>query len=512
MRLLILALAWAAHFDVVVPARDGVKLAATVSLPDGPGPWPVVLTRTPYGKDRIADGGAYLSAGYARVVQDVRGQFASEGKYRPFEDDLNDGYDTIEWIAAQPWSNRKVALVGASAGGITANLAAMSGAPHLVCAFVSVAHGSSYHYASNPGGLYLQHMNESWLESRGTLADTVRFRSYDARARSMDMRTYLGRITVPIFNVGGWYDIFSQGSIDAFVELQNDGGKGARHNQKLVMGAFGHGKLAGDLRYPPDAADHAARQRRRWLDYWMKGIDDGIMKEPPVSYYVMGDARGGPTAGNRWRSAEAWPPPSTAVSYYLAEDGSLSSTAPGSKDAALTYTYDPGDPVPTVGGNNLTLPSGPLDQRRLGDRPDVLRFQTSPLTEATEIAGKVEAELWVSTDAADTDFMVKLIDVYPDGYEALVLDQGLRLRHRDGFARESPVHKGQPYRITVDLWSTALVFDRGHRIAVQVSSSNAPRFEPHSNTWRPQDRAVVAHNTLYLNRSRPSFIRLPRVP
>jgi putative CocE/NonD family hydrolase len=308
---------------------------------------------------------------------------------------------------------------------------------------------------------------------------------------------------VPFVNVGGWYDIFSAGTVENFMGLQTQGAGKARGNQKLVMGAFGHGALSGDLKYPPDAADRRLMDPFRWFDFWLKGVQNGADKEPAVRYYMMGDTMEQGSPGNEWRSANAWPPASTITPYYLASGGELTTTPPGaSKD---TFSYDPRNPVPTIGGNNLTLPKGPMDQRAVGTREDVLRYQTEPLAQAVEIAGNIEAELTVSTDAEDTDFMVKLVDVYPNGYEALVLDQAFRMRYHAGFDKAARVEKGKAYTIKVNLWPTALAFNRGHRIAVHVSSSNAPRFERHTNTWEPlrsYDQAVIARNTVHLGKSR----------
>ena len=491
----------------MVPMRDGVKLDTNIYLPAGDGPWPVVLTRTPYGKDQMYTApreAAYMKAGYARVVQDVRGRFKSEGKYRAFIDDMEDGYDTIEWVAKQPWSNGKVGMVGPSAMGIASNLAAMSGAPHLVCAFVSVAHGSGYRYASYPGGVFLKNLNEEWLRRQGVPpADVPRpiLRNYDDESRRLDMRTYLAKMHVPMYNLGGWYDIFLQGDIDSFTSLQRDGGEGARGNQKLTMGAFGHGALSGDLKYPTEAGNLMGNEdTMRWFDYWLKGVDNGIMKEPPVKYFLMGDPMDKSAPGNSWHTAPSWPPAATATSYYLEPGGKLSTARPRGS-ARTSYVYDPNDPVPSIGGNNLMMDRGPMDQRKVSSRKDVLKFETEPLKTPLEIVGPVTAELAVSTDAADTDFMVKLVDVYPNGYEALVLDEALRLRYRDGLPPQ-PAAAGKVYPIKVDLWSTALVFNAGHKIAVHVSSSNSPRFEAHSNTWEPvksYDQAVKATNTVFLD-------------
>ena len=493
--------------EEMVPMRDGVRLATSIYLPEGNGPWPVVLTRTPYGKDMMygpATHKPYLERGYARVVQDSRGKFKSEGKYAAFANDMEDGYDTIEWIAKQPWSNGKVGMVGPSAMGIATDLAAMTAPPHLVTGFVNVATGTRFQHAVYPGGVFLQNLNEEWLRLQGVPpADVPRpiIRVYDDEAHTQDMRRYYAKINIPMYNVGGWYDIFLQGNIDAFTGLQYHGGPEARGNQKLMMGAFGHGALKGDLKYPADAGNLNGGDTLRWFDYWMKGIDNGIMKEPAVRYYMMGDTFDKSAPGNQWRTAASWPPAATATSYYLTAAHALSTAKP-SGHASLSYVSDPKNPIPAIGGNNLMMDRGPMDQRKVSSRADVLKFETEPLKQAVEIAGPLSAELAVSTDAEDTDFIVKLVDVYPNGYEALVMDQPFRLRYWKSLLKAERVEKNKTYPIKIDLWSTALVFNAGHRIEVDVQSSSAPRYEVHSNTWEPvksYDQAVKAKNTVYLD-------------
>lgn len=514
--------------EVMVPMRDGIHLATNVSLPDGEGPWPAILSRTPYNKNgrspRAADSDApreqgrqYLDRGYAYVVQDVRGQFGSEGSYRAFVDDMEDGYDTVEWIAKQPWCNGKVGMVGASASGITANLAMMATPPHLAATYVTVAHGSSYRNSSFPGGTYLLAMVEDWSRGRGVEPAKVPrpiTRPYGEADAQRDIRNYFSKITIPTYNVGGWYDIFLQGNIEAFVGLQNHGGEGARGNQKLLMGAFGHGRIQGDLKYPADAMPSGIEAQLRFFDHWMRGIDNGIDKEPAVRYFVMGDTFDESAPGNEWRTADNWPPHSTPTPYYLEPGGKLGLEPPGGSGAAKTaYVYDPNNPVPTVGGNNLTLPIGPMDQREVSGRADVIKFETAPLANPVEIVGQITAKLFVSTSAEDTDFFVKLIDVYPNGYEALVRDQGTRLRFREGTEKEVHSTPGEVHPLDVDLWSTALVFNKGHKIAIHVQSSNSRRFEPHSNTWAPvwdyETEAVKATNAVYHDAEHPSSVVLP---
>lgn len=382
-----------------------------------------------------------------------------------------------------------------------------------------VGHGSSYHYSGYPGGVFLKNLNEEWLRRQGVPpADVPRpiHRVYDDSFRTRDIEHCFANMKVPTLNIGGWYDIFSQGNIDCFMGLQYRGGEGAKGNQKLVMGAFGHGQLAGDLKYPADSGRQDLDLSIRWFDHWLKGIDNGVEREPAVRYYMMGDTFDSTAPGNQWRTTDVWPPKSQITPYYLQAGHKLSTAAPkaeaGSADAADTFVYDPKNPVPTLGGNNLMLKLGPMDQREVSGRSDVLKYETDALAEAVEIAGQVVAELAVSTDAEDTDFTVKLVDVYPNGYEALVLDQAFRLRFREGFNRMVRAERNKVYPIKVNLWSTALAFNKGHKIAVHVSSSNAPRFEHHSNTWEPlasYEQSVKAHNTVHHDKVNASRLMLP---
>jgi uncharacterized protein len=487
--------------DELIAMRDGTKLAVSIYFPAGTGPWPAVLTRTPYGKD-VGDPAKsearYTANGFVRVLQDSRGKGRSEGVYRPFADDVEDGYDTIEWIAKQPWSNGKVGMSGISAMAIATYNAAMSGAPHFVAAFVTAGRG----FTTPDGGVPMQHI-EDWSRRQGVPPPQnprPTFRTWGPIG-PRDLRAYSDRIAVPFYNVGGWYDIFEKGILDGYTFLREHGAPTVRNSERLMLGAFGHGPLSGALKYTAGGGDIAMGDPIRWFDYWMKGIDNGIMKEPPVKYFVMGDTRDPSAPGNVWRTSERWPPRSTPTSYYLSANRTLTTTTPTTA-AKDSFVYDPKDAVPTVGGNNLGLDRGPMDQRTVSGRPDVLKFETAPLRQAIEVVGPLKADLAVSTDAPDTDFMVKLVDVYPDGYEALVNDGAFRLRYVDGFDKQTRIVAGKPYVISVDLWATGLVFNAGHRIAVHVSSSNFPRFERHTNTWEPlasYDQSHKATNTVWLD-------------
>jgi predicted acyl esterase len=519
--------------------RDGVKLAANIYKPQGNGPWPVVISRTPYLKDgridkeKDPDGSKsraamtkqarrYTDAGFVFVLQDVRGKGHSQGFYAAFENDIDDGYDSVEWAAKQPWSNGAVGITGGSALGITSNAAAMSAPPHLKAAYVVVA---PFDLLQNSyiGGVLKEKDVLGWSKGQGVsdeVLDRQRRRVEDDvdwnRAAMTTNRKY---IRIPMYNVGGWYDIFNHGNISNFEYLQNEGAKGARGNQKLMMGPFGHGELSGDLEYPGnDRLSLGGDQEIRWFDYWLKGVDNGIMDEPPVSYFMMGPARKGAYSPiNGLRSSGNWPPANREVRYYLTPDKGLVAKPPAAADVKVTYRYDPANPVPTVGGANLTFERGPMDQRAIPERGDYLRFNTPPLEKDVIIAGPVKVELYGATDGPDTDFMAKLVDVYPDGYEALVLDAPIRTRYRNGRMPDEVkmMTPGAPEELVIDLWSTAITFEKGHRIALHITSSNSPRFEVNPNTGEaPGEHGLpprAAANSVYMDASHLSALVLPVV-
>jgi hypothetical protein len=513
------------HQEVFMPMRDGVKLAANVFTPSGPGPWPVILERTPYLKDgrlMASLGGIkrYTDAGYAFVLQDVRGKGHSEGFYSAFDDDIPDGYDTVEWVAKQPWSNGKVGITGASAMGITSNMAAIAAPPHLVAAYVIVA-PNDRSLNSYMGGVLKEKDTIAWTKGQGASDDVLngirRGALFNVLTRRNDMSQGMPFIRIPIYNVGGWYDIFNSGNVYNFQWLQNQGSEGARGNQKLYMGPFGHGPLSGDLAYP--GADNMmanADQELRWWNYWLKGVDNGIMDEPPVRILMMASARKGAySPENRFMQFANWPPASREVRYYPTPDHGLTTKPPTDVAGRFGYIFDPANPVPTVGGANLTFERGPMDQRAVGNHSDYLRFETPVLDKDVAIAGHVSAEVYAATTAPDTDFMAKLVDVYPDGYEALVLDAPIRARYREGRMPDQVkmMTPGAPEKLVIDMWNTAITFEKGHRIELVITSSNSPRFEVNPNTGEAPGQHSMsprkATNTIYVDRDHPTALVLP---
>lgn len=507
----------------MVAMRDGVKLATDVYLPgDGAGKYPAVVVRTPYNKA----GGRAIAAlcaarGYACVVQDVRGRFKSEGDAAIIfgNDGLGehqDGPDTLTWVAAQPWCDGTVGSWGGSALGITQNMAAPGAPDALKAQYVSVAFSDYYSQAAYQGGAFRTQLIERWLRGNGLVAKNletfVAHPRYDDFWKRLSAEAQAGKVRAPAVYVGGWYDIFLQGTINSFTSVHYRGGEGARGKCRLVIGPTGHGTF-NELKYPATAAKGpACADAFAWFEHVLRGKDNAVAREKAVHYYVMGDPTDPTAPGNVWRHADDWPPPAEATPFYFHEDGTLArGTAPDGR-GSKSYSYDPKNPVPNVGGQELGVPLGPMDQRRAEARPDVLLFTTAVLDEPVEVTGRITAKLFVSSDCPDTDFTVKLTDVYPDGRSMLVTDGILRARYRKSFEEEAFLEPGGVYELTVDLWSTSLVFNKGHRIRIAVSSSNSPRFEANPNTGRPfraDAETRVARNTLHLSKEHPSRVVLP---
>jgi predicted acyl esterase len=513
----------------MVPMRDGLSLHTNVYAPADTSdlPLPVVLMRTPYNADLIDFLIFYLFDAtdlrrYIVVAQDTRGRFHSEGIDSVFLDDgwrdgKWDGYDTIEWIAAQSWCDGKVGMTGISAAAITQYLAAGAQPPHLTCAVPVVGAWDLYNHIVLPGGEYREYDIDHWLAGQASSYMKDYFLGHPNKDDAwdfVDVSTRRESIDVPMLHVGGWYDIFSKGTVQAFCDLQYHGAPGALGNQKLKMGPWTHAAgtaQAGQITYPSNASVNLEALAWEWMDYWLKGEQNGA-GDPAVEYYLMGPVESG-VWWNEWREAAAWPVPCDTTPYYLADEGALS-LAPPAADS-LSYAYDPRNPVSTEGGNNLLLPKGPYNQPDdVWMRQDVLTFATEPLAQDVQIVGDVSARLYVSSDRYDTDFTAKLVDIYPDGTRMLICDGILMARHRNGLDREDLLVPGEISEMTVELGPTAYVFPQDHRIALAVSSSNYPRFRANPNVPEPvgqETDSLVATNTVYLGPTHPSAVFLPVV-
>jgi predicted acyl esterase len=513
------------HLTIMVPMRDGVKLATDVYRPEGSGSWPVILLRTPYNKSGISGMGAdAIRRKYVLVAQDTRGRFASEGENLPFCGEgwagHWDGYDTLEWLAQQPWCNGKIGTTGGSALGIAQLYEAGTGTNRLDCQEIIVGAPSMYQYMVFPGGVFKKSMVTDWtnackFEPEG-LKQWLSHPDYDSYWQDRDVTRRWGIVNAPAIHIGGWFDIFTQGTIDSFVGYQEHGGPRARGHQHLLIGPWTHGvfmEKAGDLKFPNGNRPPGDFSNSwMWFDAELKHASNGAESRPAVTYYVMGDTSDPAAPGNVWRTAHKWPPVTTrSVPYYLRPDHGLSTDRPASGEP-LTYTYDPANPVPTDGGPQLTIPAGPRDQKPVEARTDVLLFTSEPLASPLEVTGRVHVRLSASSDAPDTDFTAKLCDVYPDGRSFNVCEGIMRARFRSGFGHEVLMKPNTVYTFDIDLASTSIIFNKGHRLRVQVTSSSDPGFDPNPNTgapFRANGETRVAHNTIHLSGSNASCIMLP---
>jgi len=509
---------------LMVEVSDGTNLATDVYLPAGEGPWPVMLIRTPYGKDAEEAYGLEVSQkGFALVAQDARGRFASEGENIPLiGSDLgphNDGYETIAWIMVQPWCNGKIGSLGGSALGMTQLYTAPGRPTGLACQFIGVAPASMYHEFVYHGGAFREEQMVGWIDSSSfdpvSLELYRQHPTYDEWWHKFSMVESAGEVVTPGMHFGGWFDTFSQGTINTFLLRQHQGGEGARGRQGLVMGPWTHGGVGstecGEIEFPEIAKQVPDNPYDSLMDYYLKDIDTGLLERPAVTYYVMGDVDDPAAPGNIWRMVEDWPPPATKTSYYLHADGSLNTSVPAGSETS-NWTFDPADPPPTLGGRNLIIDKGIYDQRPAEERDDVLVFETPELDKALEVTGRVICRFWVSCDQVDTDVAVRLCDVYPDGRSLLIADGILRLRYRDSMIQTALLTPGQVYEVEVDLWSTSIIFAPGHRLRISVAGGNHPRWDVNPGTgelWEAGGATVVQHTTLYHSPDRPSALVLP---
>ena len=551
-----------------VKMRDGVTLRADICRPKADGKFPVLLTRTPYDKATVADFCVKGAArGYVIVVQDVRGRYASEGDWYPFKYESQDGYDTVEWAAALPYSNGKVGMFGGSYVGATQYLAAIARPPHLagICPNYTA---SNYHDGwTYQGGAFEQWFNESWTTGLAlntvsrqayTASDTLGWTqklpllsypvletspaaglapyftdwlahpNYDDYWKQWSIEDHYAQIEVPVFSLGAWYDIFLGGTLRNYTRLKKEAGtEAARRGQRLMIYVGGHAggwnsKKVGAVDFGDKLPFDVEEVTLRWYDSLLKGAANGLDHEKPVRIFVMGK--------NDWREEDDWPLERAKTTRYYLHSGSgkpanglngsgaLSTDSPA-EEKPDQYEYDPGNPVPTIGGPlccvGLPTGIGPEDQRPAEARDDVLVFSSPAFTQNTEVTGPISLDLYVSSSAVDTDFTGKLVDVWPNGFAQNLTEGILRLRYRNSPEKLELGNPGEIYHVTVDLWATSNVFLPGHKLRLEVSSSNFPRFDRNLNSGEDQargTRVVRATNLIYHDKSRPSALILPIVP
>lgn len=602
--------------DVMITVRDGVRLATDLYRPAKGGrpidaPLPVLLERTPYDKlgtnhgdrTRIAPtprskpelAVEFVRGGYVVAIQDCRGRYASEGLFEKYLSEGPDGYDTIEWLAAQPWCDGRVATLGLSYGAHVQSAAACLAPPALAAMFLdSGGFSSAYHSGIRQGGAF-ELKQATWAYKHALLSpESQRDPERLAALKSQDLKAWFKAMPwsedrsplsaapeyekylleqwrnglfgpywtqngiyargayetyadVPMVHMSSWFDPYSVTATENFLGLSSRKASPV----KLILGPWTHGQRsvthAGDVDFGAEApldgalADNYVALRLAWFDAWLKP-DGGADPLPAVKLFVMGGGSGRKTPegrldhGGRWRDETSWPPPDARVAdYFLSSDGALSSVASTDDEAFREYVHDPQNPVPTIGGAIASgapvMEPGSFDQREaahvfgceapyrpLSERDDVLVFQTPPLQDDVEVVGPIRAKLFISSDCIDTDFTIKLIDLhppsedYPDGF-AMNLTHGiLRTRYREGFDREAWLTPGEVHVIEIEAFPTANRFVKGHRIRLDVASSNFPHFDVNPNSGEPEGRGHSprpARNRVYMDATRASRLLLP---
>lgn len=560
------------YYDLKTPLRDGVRLSSDVYLPTGGGSYPVVFLRTPYEstRDQHIDWAVWWAQrGYAAVVQDCRGKYESEGVFYAYRDDGPDGYDALEWIAQQPWCDGKIGMSGRSYGGLVQWQAAGQGSTRLSALAPQVIMGDYFGEYHRIGGAVhwaltmlaaVTFASAVALTQRGCaqifgnqrfyrhlpliMADEALigrripfFRDWlehnldDDYWRAINTHRQLERVSAPVCQQAAWFDSYTDAMFRLWNGMRERGGSElARRNQKIYVVPWTHhipeGSLLGDRDFGPQAFVDLNQEDLRWFDYWLKGIDNGIMAEPPIKLFVMGR--------NEWRYEHEWPLARTVFTpYYLHSngrantlygDGTLTPEPPGD-ESADRYAYDPDDPLPTLGGNHSLwtlikfaaepVYPGPIDQRPLERRDDVLCYTSPPLEHDLEVTGPLEVVLYAASSARDTDFTARLVDVQPDGKAIHVSEGIIRARHRFGMDRAELLEPGEVAEYRIALTATSTVFRRGHRIRLAISSSNFPRFDRNLNTGEniaTGTRKLVARQTVLHSTAYPSHVILPVIP
>ncbi|MEO8660962.1 MAG: CocE/NonD family hydrolase [Bryobacteraceae bacterium] len=532
--------------------RDGVRLCTNVFRPSIVARGPVLLVRTPYGKQSVLTPNYqfFVDQGYTVVIQDVRGRYDSEGRFTPVSQETADGEDTLNWVGRQPWCDGNVGMMGGSYVGITQWRAALGNSPYLKAIFPVMAGSDDYldRYYSPGGALKLGHRLE-WIAENmkpagftpppfRTIVDHLPLRTSDVTAagrivdyyqQALNHPTYdtywkeqstyrsLGRVKTPAFIVAGWYDNYAQSDLAAYSKLREK-----YPSSRIVIGPWPHNmsmQFTG-TDFGSDSMAPIRTYQLRWFDYWLRGRGSPERSESPVQVFVMGE--------NRWRGLRQWPPETAEMTPFFLDSGGRANTLDG--DGQLhrhaprvpeddDFIYDPRDPTPTQGGavccNDVVLPWGPMNQQAVERRKDVLVYTSRPLREDLEVIGPVRAVLYVSSSAPDTDFTAKLVDVFPDGQARNLTDGILRLRYRKGLEQAELMTPGRVYPVTIDVGVTANVFQAGHRIRLEVSSSNFPRFDRNPNTGRAmagETELRTARQKLWHGPQRPSHLLLPVIP
>ncbi len=500
---------------IEIPMRDGVKLPANVYLPHGEkaAKLPCVLVRHPLGKDAVDPMWVALTKrGYVLVVQSTRSFCDVSGRSVPYltdgwsdEHKPADGYDTVQWLASAEFCNGVVSTVGVSATGITEFLLAPASPPNLCCQYIEMAAPSMYQYAVFPGGQFRKEMVEGWLQihrRHPSVIDWLKSRPcYDAFWSRFNAIDYADQVRVPQLHLGGWFDLFLQGTLDAFYAAQQHSQSEVRHKHKLIVGPWGHryrwsSKLGEFQLSPVQLTPPVNITQEKWLDFHVKNMKNGVEEAPTVQYYVMGPFDGSESKGNRWRSASSWPPPGAEYErFYFSSDKLFHEKQCDKKP--IPIPFDGANPVPTIGGRNLFVPDGPRDMKEVFSRNDVASFFTEPLQEDIEVTGRLWANIYVGDLEKEQDVCLRLVDVWPTGEHYLIAEGATHVPRKEYTSKD-------PQLVIVDLWSTSMVFAKGHKVGLLVSASNYPAYDL---SFAPNEKGTAF--SIHLSKKYPSSLALP---
>ena len=543
--------------NIEITMRDGTILRHNMTRPDIDGKFPVLLERTPYNKEGGSENGVgspefFAARGYVVIIQDVRGRFASDGDFYPFKDDGNgsnkDGYDTVEWLANQDWSTGKIGTIGGSYSGATQYRNAISNPPNVKAMFVRessadyseewVYRGGAFELGFNFGwahGVTLSNLNhlvtdEKHEEKEKMLTEvsnniddwhkkTPLFPTqfFDGLSdwyndwlenpppsdywNEFDMSNHFGNIDIPIYHLGGWFDVFLNGTLKFYQGVSKNGKSDkTKQNQRLIVGPWVHGptnidnRFAGEFDFGPDAALDFNELRLPWFDFWLKGKNNGIDETKKINFFVMGK--------NEWKQADEWPLNNTTYTkYYFNKklNGEIKSLYSGTlsdkkeiENSQLSFTNNLNNPVPSLGGNTLSIPNGVFEHSSVDKQ--CITFSTNPLENELEVTGPVSAEIYVNSDQENSDWVVRLCDVDQSGYSRLVCDGIFR----------SHATSGEIQKIKIDMWATSNMFLKGHRLRISVTSSCFPRFDRALNNGSEESK-----NNILCGGSNASYITLP---
>ena len=502
---------------LMIPMRDGKKLSAYLFAPEGKGPWPVLYEQRYADIKSPAVRKSYeklINAGYVVVVQNFRGSHLSEGTWVGYRalgwGELKDGYDTVEWLAKQPFSTGKIGTLGSSQAGFAQNFLAVTQPPHLVCQYMIDTGLSLFHEGYRIGGTTRPTRFKTMNTVPGNPEDNMQLLkewfkhpTYDAYWADEDCSKHFSKMNVPCFTVGSWYDFMSVGSIDSYVGRQHQGGPNSKGAQQLLIGPWLHGRFketnkTNEMVYPDNSKFFMDDHMIRWFDHYLKGVANGVEKDVAVKYYVMGAVGEKDAPGNVWKESADWPLKSLPTSYYLSAGGKLGLSPTTIKSSKTDFIADPLNPatIPAKG-----FPGG-IDARVFESQAQVKTFTTEILDAPVEWTGKVQAEMFLSSDALDTDLIVRVSDVYPDGRSMLIIDYVRRLRYREGYEKEVFLEKGKVAKVAFDVGSLSMKFNKGHKIRVTIASTGAPFYEPNPNNGEPLTvdfpaNAKIANNSIH---------------